>query len=652
MPFLIPLIALAAGILAGSMAEGPAWGLIPIAAGLVYYLFLIKKTALPMQAIRLNKRHSVWIFLLFAGIGMFDSWFNRPYVIPENLLSEPIAAEGVIDDATPSADGDRFTVSVSRLADSSGHKTDCRNLRIILKTDGLSASAGDVIVFPARFERITDNPNYRPSGYASRMERNGILYRTFADCDDVKTRGRGSGLAASASSWRDRLVSVVEKSSLSRPTAGFIVALLFGDRSFITPEVKESFSDAGVAHVLALSGMHVAIIMGIILVILFPMKLAGLHRLRYMTALLILWAYAFFSGMAPSTVRACIMTTFVIAALSIQRKNASANALLASAFIILLFNPYALFDVGMQLSFLCVGCILAFAGPLNPVNRHMHPKTYAVCSAVIVSLTATLGTWVLVSYYFKKIPLLFLPANLFILPLLPVYLGVALLYVGCLLSGHDPLLLVWTLDKGYDLFLHVAGAVSGFGEAVIDYKVQFPVVILWLLGILILGMAMRRKKRKTAVATALSVFALSLILIPVLRNPAPDGLIFRNDYTSIAVTLYDSDVENVAKLPRNTVSRIMHKGCEVFSLDCMSGLDSLSKAVGSTRRGKKKYLILGSGFKWKNIDDIPFKDTFDKIIIHSSVRKNIENRLLDSLDVATRERIYSIRRDGPLEIRL
>lgn len=591
-------------------------------------------------------------FSLFSGIGIIDAWFHQPTEIDDSRLSDYIAAEGIVKSCKSKASGDELVVDVFRLADRKGDIEELSDLKILLTTDGLSSRNGDIIVFPVRLEEIKDNPNFRPTGYADRMRRQGIIYRTSAGADMIKIKSFHTSIESSAAEWRDVIVAKVENSSLQRPTVDFIVALLFGDRSFLSEDVKDTFSNAGVAHVLALSGMHVAIIMGIVLFLLFPMKLIGLHRSRYFVALAILWAYAFFSGLAPSTVRACIMTSFVIIALCLQRRNASGNALLASAFVILLYNPNAIFDVGMQLSFLCVACILAFAGPLNTVNRHFHPLLHSLTSAILVSLVATMGSWILVSYYFKKIPLLFLPVNLVLLPLLPVYMSVALLYIALLLSGVDIHFLASVLDFGYELFLKLASWLSAFGESVISYQVQLPVVVLWLLGVLLFGYSIHYGRKKIAMAVSALFFAGAILLIPIMPNGEKDGIIIQRNYSEISVALYDAGVLNVERLPRNTVSRLLHKGNEILSVDCKVKLDSLAAEVIRNKRTRKKYLILGSGFRSDSLKNIPGLNHFDKIILHSSMKRKKESEILKEAATLGIEQLHSLREQGPLDIEL
>ena len=121
LPFLIPLAALVTGIVTGSSLEGPARGLIPVAAGLMYYLILLRKSAIPAKALKLNSRHPVWIFLLFAGIGMFDAWWHRPETLSPIELSRYVAAEGEVRETISRANGDRLVVDITHLSDSAGN---------------------------------------------------------------------------------------------------------------------------------------------------------------------------------------------------------------------------------------------------------------------------------------------------------------------------------------------------------------------------------------------------------------------------------------------------------------------------------------------------------------------------------------------------
>ncbi len=659
MNFLLPLIGLIAGLIAGKWLHSPVWGLMPVSFAVIVYLVLIKRTAMPLNAIRLNSRHSVWIFLLFLGIGIFDSWYHKPMSLSETQLNHAVAAEGEIVDVKTLASGDRLIVDVFKLAYDDGNIENCRNLKIVVSTDGYSASQGDVILLPVDLEAISDNQNFRSKGYSDKLKRRGLLYRSYTEAESIQLKGCSNSMMSRASKMRDRIEILIEKSMLDRAVSEFIISILLGDKSFLSNDVRDSFNNSGVAHILALSGMHVAIIMGIILLLLFPLQLMGMRKLRYVIALALIWAYAFMTGLAPSTVRACVMTSFMVLALLTQRRNKAVNSLLASAFIIILVDPASVYDIGLQLSFLCVACILAFAGPLNTVSERYHPKWHAVTSSILVSLIATLGTWVLVSYYFKRVPLLFLPTNLLLVPLLPVFIGFSLLYIILLGFGIDFYSLAWAIDKGYAFFVATTEMMSSFGHSTIEFQATFPVVLLWLAGVLMLGFSLKRKKKLFSACIGAAMLAGSIAIIPVFKETQPDGMIFQKNISEITVALYDGYDERVAEFPRNTVSRIVHKGCEILAVDCDVDVDSILSSISIARRDSnlnnkcnKRYLILGSGVKKLKLEQIPCIAEFDKVFIHASNRKKRESAIIKEAMQLGLKQIYSLKNDGPYEVEL
>lgn len=651
MPFLIPLAGFVAGILLGFHLKGPLWGLVPILASLGGWLLLLKNASKPFTATLRNSRYPVCIALLFCGIGMLAAWSRQPYELQPDRLGKWIVAKGTVESGTPSASGDRYVVAVQAWADENAKATSCRNFNLLVMTRGYSATVGDIIEVSGIVRAVSDNPNYRPSGWAGRMHRQGILYSLSAADGKVRTVGHDGSVRAQAAAFRDRMVTLLEHSRIERPTVQFLAALLLGDKSLFLDETRRKFSNAGMAHVLALSGMHAGILMGIFLFILFPLKLVGLHKSRLWIAVGLLWAYAFTSGFAPSTVRASVMITFVAGALTLQRRNAAGNALLCSAFVILLFDPFAVYNVGMQLSFVCVASILAFASTLNTVDKRSHPFAHTVNSAVLVTLTASIATWVLVSYWFGVIPLLFLPANLVLLPLVPAFMWAGLAYVLLLGFGIDLAVLAYCLDASYNMLLRAMDFLSARGSATVPFGVQLPVVLVWLAGVLVIGFALRRRNRP-GVWCGGALLVTALALVPTLTVKPRDGLIVQRQFSDLAVTLYDQGREIVATLPRHTVSTLTHKGLDLVSVDCKADVDSLLNVIAAHKKRKKKLLMIGSNAGKINIGKLMKYGDFDKIVVHSSVRRALEDEILSEVSGNAADSIHSIGREGPLNVEL
>jgi competence protein ComEC len=210
------------------------------------------------------------------------------------------------------------------------------------------------------------------------------------------------------------------------------LALVLGIKEGLDQEIKNSYSAAGAMHVLAVSGLHVGIVYGILL--LFFGKLQHHARGKWALAvlsLLILWFYAFVTGLSPSVLRAVTMFSFIVVARATGFTTNIYNTLAASAFILLLYNPFLIMSVGFQLSYMAVFGIV-----------YLHPIIYRsftfsgwlpdkIWTITCVSLAAQLATFPLGLLYYHQFPTYFLFSNLVVIPaaFLILCLGLGLLAV-------------------------------------------------------------------------------------------------------------------------------------------------------------------------------------------------------------------------------
>ena len=227
--------------------------------------------------------------------------------------------------------------------------------------------------------------------------------------------------------WRHLLLEHYRQWGLSDETYGMLAAMTLGEKTTLDASLKETYSLVGASHVLALSGLHLMIIYTVLsLFVAWP-------RWRVLSQALIvlaIWAYAFLVGLPPSVVRAATMVT-AYALLSIGcRQRMSVNTLAFVAILMLVVNPYALYDVGFQLSFAAVVAILLFTPlferlvPPHVLQRHRWLRFFWGMTAV--SLSAQLGTAPLVAYYFGRFPTYFLLSNYVAIPMTTLILYLAL----------------------------------------------------------------------------------------------------------------------------------------------------------------------------------------------------------------------------------
>ncbi|MBK5278784.1 MAG: ComEC family competence protein [Bacteroidia bacterium] len=225
------------------------------------------------------------------------------------------------------------------------------------------------------------------------------------------------------------------------------LALVLGVRDGLDNDLQNAYSASGAMHVLAVSGLHVGILYWIILLLLKPIRSVSYSPwLIAIISLVCLWAYAFITGLSPSVLRAVTMFSFVALAKPFSRSTNIYNTLAASAFILLLYDPYIIMSVGFQLSYLAVIGIVYLQRPLynlwDPQNKFLDWCWSISC----VSISAQIATFTLGLLYFHQFPLYFLFSNLFVIPgsILVLALGILLFAVSFL----SPFALVvgWLLE--------------------------------------------------------------------------------------------------------------------------------------------------------------------------------------------------------------
>lgn len=482
---ILPALSLAGGITTGYFLGSLWWiGIVPLIASLAIYFFFLRYSRDPVKAYRIGRFHTVWVVLLFIGIGMIDEALCRPMTLEDAYDNPPERLVCEVNSILTRDYGDRLDVTIQG----------SNNTRARIISGVTELSPGDLISIPTtRLKNIENDTSSVMRRIAPMMKANGIVYTARIAPQNIEIIGNIRSLRYSCLEVRKWIESRIELSALQRQTASFLRAILLGDRDGLSEDTKLTFANGGLAHMLALSGLHLGILAGFILMLMWPLKLMGHYKAGYLLAILLLWTYVLLTGMAISTVRACIMATFAFTAIILERKNSAGNALAAACMLILIADPKALFDAGFQLSVVCVGALIAFTSHLNPIGHRNHPVLYSLCGILIATMTATAASWVLTSYYFGQIPLMFLPTNVLLLPLLPVYLCVGVIFIVFLCLGLEIPVLTVFLDKGYSFLLFASETLSNGMEFVVEWQIPLWGVCLWLLALSSIAYLLNRK---------------------------------------------------------------------------------------------------------------------------------------------------------------
>jgi len=219
-------------------------------------------------------------------------------------------------------------------------------------------------------------------------------------------------------SYRDHLKNIFKnqlQTYLNQDNFELAMALLLGDKQYLEADTKSSFSNAGAMHVLAVSGLHIGILLQVILLFFRQFSKFISRNKAIVTALIIIWLYALLIGLPASVVRAAFMFSVLYVGMIFSKNNHSINALFFSAFVLLLFQPSWLFDVGFQLSYLAMLGILTTYKPMSTLWYFKNKYLLKVWQGIIVGLSAQVFTFPLVLYYFHQYPNYSILTNLFLM---------------------------------------------------------------------------------------------------------------------------------------------------------------------------------------------------------------------------------------------
>lgn len=269
--------------------------------------------------------------------------------------------------------------------------------------------------------------------YVRYLTRKGVSATTYVPAGHWRVIGHEASrtFRQVAADYRKEVVNVYRRLGFSGDNLAVLSALTVGDKENLSEDIRETYSVAGASHVLALSGLHIGLLYGF-LFWLFSFLWKGWPVLKpygICVIILLLWCFAFFTGLSPSVVRSVVMVSLLAMSLFQAGKLLSLNTLAATAFLMLLFNPLWLFDVGFQLSFAAVASILLIQPKLYNLIAVKQRILRYVWGILTVSVAAQIGTAPLVILYFSRFSTHFLLTNLWVVLLvtLIVYSSIVML---------------------------------------------------------------------------------------------------------------------------------------------------------------------------------------------------------------------------------
>lgn len=356
------------------------------------------------------------------------------------------------------------------------------------------------LIFKEDFQEIKPPLNPHQFDYKFYLSKKGIHEQVFLKSNTFLNLGiHRSSLKGWSAKFRTKVQQALKKHDFSADEFGVINALLLGQRQEISNDLIEDYSSAGAIHILAVSGLHVGIILWILSSILQPLERLKYGRfIKMVFIVLLLWMFAFIAGLSASVVRAVTMFMFVSFGLFVNKKKVIEFSLISSMFFLLVFNPMFLFEVGFQLSYLAVFGIVWVQPKVFKMIKTKNKVMLMIWQLLSVSIAAQVGVLPLSLYYFHQFPGLFFLSNLLIIPFLGAILigGIAVIFLALL--GILPHFLVIIYGTVISLMNNFVAFISHqesflFTEIPFSFSLMITFYVLLLFGI---RYALQRSPRK------------------------------------------------------------------------------------------------------------------------------------------------------------
>ena len=462
--------------------------------GMFCYLFLLTLICVFLKKIR--PRHVLPMFICLQVILGYTA-IETP--LPAQKESSPVYRILALKQTHANfyqAIGQRYVLEKGNI-----YPTNQQTLCLMNKKSGIAL--GDLIFSEIPSEAIKNSGNPGSfdieSYYLTKgIQRQCLMYKSYIKIGHIEP----------SDIWIHTIRNWFERSfeqHLSGSSLGLAKALLLGNTSEVSQSGKQSFSATGAIHVLAVSGMHIALFAALLLYGfgLFP-RIVSRYSAIIIT-LIVLWCYAWLTGFSPSVMRSVAMFTLIQIGQIVQRTTSPNHTLLWCAYLMCLFDPVCIYDIGFQLSFGAVYGIQTYKDRISSVWTPTAKSLKFVWEHSSIALAAQLFTTPLILYYFHTFPNYFLIANLGIVILsgLAMYLGFGFLLLGWVpligsILGFIFSLSLHIMDSFITLIAQIPGSVEG-GFSLTRWQLLIVFAILiWILH---------------GTATRWSKFALGILLL-------------------------------------------------------------------------------------------------------------------------------------------
>lgn len=388
-------------------------------------ILLALSTIINILFIKWNKSMKISLLILFYFLGILLIYFkfNSSQLI--EFVDMPVELQASIKEVKSSSEEEgRYIARVDNVKSNEVYKKTSE--KIVLKIIGSQqVGLGDKISFNAILRQPLTNTNPKLFNYKlGLLSENIYTNTTIKDYDIVDIDRENLGpMARFKKSFVNRVENALD-TYLTGDSSSLMKAVILGKSSYLDEGSIEQFRDLGLSHILAVSGLHIGILTGVLVGV---MAYLGINRkINISLTIMIIWFYAYLIGNPPSVIRANIMFSILLFAETFGQSYDSINTLFFALFIMLIINPFWIFNIGFQLSFIASFSIIY----LTPkINGWLYSYKGNLTRTLSSLLAIQIGLFPIQAYYFNRIPLISIFANLILVPLFTIALVLSMILI-------------------------------------------------------------------------------------------------------------------------------------------------------------------------------------------------------------------------------
>lgn len=483
---------------------------------------------------------ATYFLSVFLGMLTFyvhlDRNYNNHY--SNQVLPATNTISGIIQsDVKPNARYAKYFLEIQSMNKKSASG---RLLLYVAKTSKITLPIGTELVLQGPLYPIPKSYNPYQFDYANYLEKQNIWHQVYLQKNDIQVVRLHQNSGYYLEQLRNSLRHSFDLHAFDSKTIALLDALLLGQRVALDKETLTDYTNAGVIHVLAISGLHISVLYFFLIFILRPLRSFRFGKvLELLLVLLVLWLFALLTGLPASVTRAVTLFSFMSVGAYFNRSKSLYNAMAVSALLILMFSPNTLFDIGFQLSYAAVLSIVLLQPfyKIVPVTQNKIVRYFI--DMICVSIAAQIGVLPLCLYYFNQFPALFLLANLIIIPLSSFVLlyGIILLALNftipsvALYLGKPLAFSIQYMNTYIHWIAHFKwGVISN-----ISFSGVMVVMLYFTLFSLVYGMYSKKGKAISYIVISIFLFQWSYLAVKWNENESSECIVFNEKNTLIGI---------------------------------------------------------------------------------------------------------------------